>query len=71
MGATTIIIAVTVDGDGALANDISGRIARLLDKGWTDHNLPFRLAQDIRVHRYSAPRIGDMLNKHALGEAAE
>lgn len=71
MGATTIIIAVTVDGDGALANDISERIGRLLDAGWTDHHMPFRLAQDIRVHRYGALAIGDMLNKHALGEAAE
>ncbi len=68
MGATTIIIAVTVDGDGALASDISGRIAGVLDDGWTKHKMPFRLAQDIRVHRYNAGAIGDMLNKATLGE---
>ncbi len=67
MNATTIIIAITVDGDNS--QYIGERVAGLLDTHWS--TLPDRLAQDIRVLRHDASAIGDMLNKAALGEDDE
>jgi hypothetical protein len=68
MNATTVVIAVTVDGDHATTENMAGRLARLLDRHWDTEKLPRRVAQDIRVHKYGEGAIGDLLNKVSLGE---
>jgi hypothetical protein len=69
MNATTIVIAITVDGDHGEHQHLPDRIAQLLDRHWNTHPaLPRRVAQDIRVRRFREGAIGDMLNKACLGE---
>ncbi len=71
MRATTVTIAITVDGNHDEATQhLGGRIANLLDRYWPEARLPHRLATDIRVHLHDDDDIADLLNKVALGEIA-
>lgn len=65
--ATTIVIAVTVEGDHGENQHLGDRVANLFARHW-ESTMPRRLAQDIRVLRYSTRALGDLLNKVALGE---
>lgn len=68
MNATTIVIAITVDGDHGDDQHLGDRVAQLFDRHWEADHLPRRVAQDIRVHGYGERSIGDLLNKARLGE---
>lgn len=69
MNATTIIIAMTVDGDHGDSQHLGERVARMLDRGWdVTPALPRRVAQDIRIHRRDERAIGNILNRASLDE---